>query len=521
MTVGVDDESAARAVQKADADGSNVVQARDVHGGIHLALGHDRRVLGWLSPYTEADALAAMPCDEAAKLLAQELIAVSARVVAALLSAHHELAISLLGSIERVRAEQLLAAAGTAAAGLEQLPEAAEAIAECAAGNHRLGDRVDRLRRAAPSRRKTQGYYEPYRDGAVHWSKRGGARVTTGAAWHYYASIGGSGGLLGFPLSDDMQAAPSQPYGTEGSWQPFEGPVDFSPELRERLGLQCGAALCWSAKHGAHATWRDIGEYYLLAGGTWGWLGFPVSDAVEAQGPERRPDGARTAGWFQRFEGGTVFYAEKTGAIGVPSATAGYHASRGDMGGGLGFPVSEEIDALASPYGTTGRCQRFEWVEDYPADILERWADRRGPGGATVYGTEAFGIHSVSGGIGRVYERLEGSGSWLGFPKADTVAASSSTISSGHAQTFEGGMILWNKKYRAAAVRADIIAKLGNLDGLLGFVGFPVAPESSLVEEPDTRLQWFEHGIVTVRNGTYEVWRRQTGRAQTDAQPAG
>ncbi len=506
--MGVDDESASRTVKKAMADhGSNVVQPGDVYGDLYVNTSRGKRVLGLLNPYGDAERLAAMPHDDAAELLASEAVPKAARVVAALLSAHNELAISLLGSIDRARAEDLLAAAGTAAAGLEQLPEAAEAIEECAAGDRRLGERIGRLRRARPSSRKTEGYYQRYRHGVVHWSERVGALVTTGAAREYYAAVKGSGGLLGFPLGYEMTAT-SQFFKTKGTWQRFEGRADFSPDLWERLGSQCGATLYWSSEHGAHATWGGIGEYYERAGGTWEWLGFPVSDAIEVEGPERKPNRDRTAGWLQRFEGGIIFHSDKTGSIGMSSPVAAYHQGRGDMGGTLGFPVSEEIDAETSPYGTRGRCQRFEGIGDYPADILKKWAGHVCPVGATVYRSEAFGVHSVSGGIGKVYELLEGTVGWLGFPKSDTFDASSRSISDGRAQAFEGGAILWNTRYRAVPVRADIIDTLGDLDGLLGDLGFPVAPESALVKEPETRVQRFEHGIVTARNGSCEVWLR-------------
>jgi hypothetical protein len=44
--------------------------------------------------------------------------------------------------------------------------------------------------------------------------------------------------------------------------------------------------------------------------------------------------------------------------------------------------------------------------------------------------------------------------------------------------------------------------------GLRWQLGFPVIPESVLKSSADVRTQIFEHGVVTVRNGTVEAWVR-------------
>lgn len=167
--------------QRAEADhDSVVVQARDIHGDVHLVSGSGPRRLGWLSPHAEADALARMPLAEAAQLLAQERTATAARVTAALLRSHDELAVSLLGSIERARAEELLVAVGSAGAGLERLPEAAEAIAECAAGQRaELGIPSGRLERAGASEQGMGEYRQRFARGVIHWSAEAGAQAVT------------------------------------------------------------------------------------------------------------------------------------------------------------------------------------------------------------------------------------------------------------------------------------------------------------------------------------------------------
>jgi hypothetical protein len=488
---------------------SAVVAGRDVYLGEWT-----RQVLGELNAHTEARQLAAMPHNEAARLLARSPTTAAAAVVQALLSADRGLAISLLGTIGRDIAEKLIASAGPAF--LKQLPVAAEAINNSAAeAGKLLGEETGGLAVAAKSKRRTEGYYRRYAHGIVHWSERGGAHATTGAAAAYYVSHGGSGGRLGFPLSPERKAGPSQPFGTIGTWQLFEWPSDYSPDICGRLGTRCGATLYWSDKHGSYRTWGDIGEYYESFGGTPGELGFPRGDVAEVEGPARRPDGSRTTGLRQEFEGGTVFYSDKTGVIQLSPAVASYYHSRGERGGDLGFPVSLETD-VESPYGTTGKCQRFEWIEDHPADVLRLSADWIVPGGAVVYRSQAVGIHAVTGGIGKLHERLHAAGKGLGFPKSDTIKVSSSS-GIGIAQEFEGGVIFWTKAYRSAAVRADIMGLFHGHDDLLRQVGFPVAGESTLTDEKTVRVQCFENGVVTVRGGTAEAWvRPQAGLSVGD-----
>ena len=276
MTVGADDESAAR-VQKADADDSNVVQvqAHEIHGDIHLALGHDRRVLGLLNPYTEALQVAALAHDDAAKLLAAEPVPVSGRVVAALLAADYNLAVSLLGSINRHRAEELVVAAGAAAAGLEDLPEAAEAITECAARmRFGLGTPSGRLERAGASEQGTEGFWREFEHGGIHWSARVGAQATTGSIAEYHGDMGGSRRRLGFPLSSAEAVHGSFPE-TTGLCQRFESSADYDQEICGVLGLRCGATVYWSEMHGAHATWGPIGEFYERAHGPAAGWAFP------------------------------------------------------------------------------------------------------------------------------------------------------------------------------------------------------------------------------------------------------
>jgi uncharacterized protein with LGFP repeats len=463
-----------------------------------------------LSASAAASYVARLSAEDAAFVLATATASASAGVLRILLSTHKDkdLAIAIMTRINRIKAQELVAAIGPAAAELELLPEAAEAIAEYEdTGVPELGEPTGGIALASESPQHTRGYYQNFRNGQIHWSVRGGAQPTRGANAVYHIGLGGSGSRLGFPLTRDMPAQRS-PSGTDGSWQRFESSWNYGDELCKRLGPQCGATVYWSGAFGAHATWGGIGECYETDGGTGGPLGFPISDEIEV-GPSLREVGPGTVGWSQRFEGGTVYYTDRMNAIIVPSPIAEHHDAHGGVTGPLGFPVSPELTAAESPNGTAGRFQRFEAIRDYPRDIVDHWSDAKGPGGVTIYISEAHGAHCVGWGNGRLYEKLGGTKSWLGFPSSDEILINTSggelrpTI-----QEFEGGSIYYNSKYGSVPVNHHITDFLKQHEELGQRLGFPVEEERPLDPERNEIAQFFEDGVVTIRTGTIEAWFR-------------
>lgn len=459
-----------------------------------------------LRPHIRADRLARMPHDEAVSLLVTAPVRASTEALQVLLRPQDEgLAISLLADINREQAEELIAAMTAAPDWLKDLPNAADAIADEAVNRYvELGMEIRGLVRAAHSERRTEGYYKTYERGLIHWCASGGAQPTKGEICEYHVARGGSGSQLGFPLTPEMSAARSSPFGTDGLYQRFESSSDYDSETCGRLGLVCGSTVYWS-KYGAHATEGEIGAYYEAIGGTNGPLGFPVTDAAE-MGPIERRVGDGASGWYQRFEGGTVYWSEKTKAIAVHSPVADYR----DRHGGLGFPVSPMLVAAPNErYGAEGHFQRFEAWEDYPEDIISKWSDQERPGGATVYTSDAHGTHCVGWGNGIAYERMSGTSSWLGFPKSDeTDARTSEDEPRSTIQEFEGGAIFYKDGYGSVLVSAAIMEYLSQHDDLRRQVGFPVKEARSLVSGDGEQVQFFEHGIITSQGDTIEAWLR-------------
>jgi uncharacterized protein with LGFP repeats len=429
---------------------------------------------------------------------------VAAPALRMLLGRDKDLAIALLASIPEARAETLVTAMGSHGTGLQELLTAIEAVNECeSTAGSVIGKRAGRFMRTS-SARGTQGFLQRYANGAIHWTPGHGALATTGeiAGYHYHA--GGSEGPLGFPVAAEVQAAHPRTK-TKCSWQLFEGPSDYSPEVCAFLNEQCGATVISSQKHGTYATWGGIGEFSELGWRDRGEAGLPVDDMV-AVGPSRRKNGTGTSGWSQRFEYGTVYYCDKAGAIRVPGRWADYLKSRGGVASSTGFPVSPIMNAAASPYGTTGNFQRFEGFWDYPEEIVGCWSDRERPGGATIYHSKQHGAHTVERGNGTLYERLDGTASWLGFPTSDETHVKSASGPERTIQWFEGGAIFYTPKYHSIPVKREILDHTAEHPHINDQLGFPISEAEPLASTSSSYIQFFEHGVVTVRDNLVQVW---------------
>jgi uncharacterized protein with LGFP repeats len=88
-------------------------------------------------------------------------------------------------------------------------------------GQHQsaLGFPVDKERQATPSPQKTEGWYQEFEGGNIHWTAKYGSVPVIGAIHDLYRSLGGSGGNFGFP-TDPEESVEGQP---NMRMQQFEG----------------------------------------------------------------------------------------------------------------------------------------------------------------------------------------------------------------------------------------------------------------------------------------------------------
>jgi uncharacterized protein with LGFP repeats len=246
---------------------------------------------------------------------------------------------------------------------------------------------------------------------------------------------------------------------------------------------------CWAVTR-VTAIEGMILDHYVRSGGIRGRFGVPLS--------EKRPVGpACDERWMQSFSGG-VIYHHKTSVIEVDWRVARYILGRIDAH--QRYPLSPAIDAPASPYGTRGRMQRFQGSWNSCDE--------------TIYYSTATEPCSVRGEIGSYYDQLGTTSSWLGFPTAPPRCLNGYLT-----QDFEGGTVfVWPDPAsarlagiawpdRPVAVPAASLDLIRRNEGTRSRLGFPVTAEEP-TGQGDDRWQFFQNGVVTVKDGKRQIWLR-------------
>jgi uncharacterized protein with LGFP repeats len=171
----------------------------------------------------------------------------------------------------------------------------------------------------------------------IYWSEQHGAHATWAGIGQRYETNEGTGGPLGFPTSDELEAAVST-QGTTGYYQTFEG-----------------GAICWCEKYDAHSVYGGIHAEYARLGGTYSLLGFPTSEEEEAA-----PSPSGTLGRVQCFEGGTIYWTPQFGAHAVYGPVASAYREVAASSSVLGFPRSGPLASLEAGNGAGEWAQEFE-----------------------------------------------------------------------------------------------------------------------------------------------------------------
>jgi uncharacterized protein with LGFP repeats len=152
------------------------------------------------------------------------------------------------------------------------------------------------------------GFYNHFQNGSIYWSPATGARDVRGAIRTKWASMGWEGGPAGFPVTGDSRAA--------GGWF-----THFQ-----------GGSIYYSAATGAHWTTGAIRDRWAALGWERG-MGFPTIDDTATPGGK---------GYYNHFQGGSVYWSPATGAHAVRGAFRETWASMGWENSWLGFPTRDE-----------------------------------------------------------------------------------------------------------------------------------------------------------------------------------
>jgi hypothetical protein len=232
----------------------------------------------------------------------------------------------------------------------------------------------------------------------------------------------------------------------------------------------------WREGGGARAITGAILNHYVSSGECGGQFGFPASEAT----PITPAVGQR---WVQRFSSGAI-YCHESGVIPVAQEVVEYLGARGGVDHFYPLGMATEATSL---HGARGWMQRF-----------------REPGNAsseTVY-YDIKWAYGVSGEIESFYNRLRGTSSQLGFPMSNATPPGSNLT-----QDFEGGTVFTGiPGVRVVVVPAESM-RLIQVESIRQRLGLPIADEQPAGSSGD-RLQFFENGVVTLRDGKREVWVR-------------
>ncbi|MDX3233779.1 LGFP repeat-containing protein [Streptomyces sp. ME19-01-6] len=157
-----------------------------------------------------------------------------------------------------------------------------------------------------------------------------------------YTELGGEGGRLGCPTTDEMP----------------------TPDGRGRYNHFAGGSIYWTPETKAHAVWGAVRDKWEAMGWEKSKLGYPVGDELtNADGQGKR----------QQFEGGTVYWH--------PTLSNGAHPVWGEIGklwgrygwegGSFGYPTSDEersdaIDGFIQGFSTNQTV--LWWSRGFPVE---------------------------------------------------------------------------------------------------------------------------------------------------------
>lgn len=407
----------------------------------------DPAALAALNPRTAVKRLQKLTHDELVDFFARASPEHVSDILEVFLECDEARIVAMLADIKYQKTIELVGVldGGISSSVIGSLPDASESIALKAA-SLKLAD-------AGPLERFASGYVRKYRDWRFFWHPQLGsyaARHTIEECWAVNKD------LLEFPTGDE-ETSPTSPLGTTGVCQEFQG------------------AVVYSSRRGTYCVGRAVEELYSCEGGSAGWLGFPVSTWERSE-----------FNWIQEFEGGAAYSELNIGGV---------FAVRKEMSSVFQqyvsfHPVSPEADSI-SYYGTPGRTQRFKVsLEIGELDHMV----------TAAYSIETRAI-VVAPEIWGYYIDLGAEKSWLGFPAKHAQAG---YCTNSMMQQFEGGIIFWSSGSSPAAVHKVTMRAITEYRMTLGL---PVSDQQSVGKDFGT-AQYFENGIVTVRDGKCEVWVR-------------
>jgi len=346
------------------------------------------------------------------------------------------------------------------------------------------------------------GWAQDYDQGTIYYSPATGAWAVSGPILDHYRNLGGPGGALGFPTSDQTPTAD----GT-GSYNDFAG--------------SGGSSIYWSSGTGAWSVHGEIRNKWLALGGEPA-LGFPTTDEMAAS------DGV---GRYNDFSGGdtaSVYWSPNTGAHEIQGSIKSTWLSFGGVTG-PGYPVTDETTTSdgAGRYNDFSNSTSISWspstgVHEVKGAIRDKWiqlgregtvgfptTDETGTpdgvgrynhfsgyGGASIYWSPNTGAHEIQGAIRTQWASL-GWETGLGYPITDETVTPDGV---GRYNHFSGSAsIYWSPSTGAWAVYGAIRDTWASLGWETSALGYPTSNEYGV---PGGRRNDFQHGSITWYSAT-------------------
>lgn len=230
------------------------------------------------------------------------------------------------------------------------------------------------------------GRYNDFQNGSIYWTSAGGAHRINGSIRDKWLSLGGAGGSLGYLMTNEAEipggwynefqngliyASPDPSVGTHfvkgsilGKWLSLGGAGGFlgyptSDEAAIPGGwyndFQNGSI--YTSSVGTHEVEGDIRTKWLSLGGPrsfLGYLGYPTTDELDAA----------NFGRYSDFEHGSI-YASTLGVYEVNGDIRTKWLSLGGAGGTLGYPIN---DAYFPD-------QHWPWRQDFERGYISKDQD--------------------------------------------------------------------------------------------------------------------------------------------------
>jgi uncharacterized protein with LGFP repeats len=278
-----------------------------------------------------------------------------------------------------------------------------------------------------------------------------GTHQVCGAIRDKYLALGGPGGFLGFPTTDES-TTPNQ----IGRFNYFSG----------------HGAIYWTGPTGAQSIHGAILDKWASMGWENSVLGFPTTDEAVT------PNGIGRFNYFSL--GGAIYWTGPTGAQSIHGAILSKWASMGWENSILGFPVTDEV---VTPNGI-GRYNYFSL-------------------NGSIYWTGPTGAQSIHGAILNKWASMGWENSILGFPTTDEGTTPNKI---GRYNYFSlNGSIYWTGPTGAQSIHGAILNKWASMGWETSILGFPVTDEGTTPNKIG-RYNYFSNDGAIYWTGPTGAW---------------